>query len=312
MPDNHGDNDELYEIKAHFFIGNYQTAINEAQKLKIQDPELKKKRDELVYRSFIALKKYSVVCKDIQNSTNVELHPLKDLAEYLGQPAKRQDIVQKLELEYSGNFNIENHVALIVAGTILYLEGSLESALKILHQSNNLECHALMLQILLKMDRLDMAKKQLKLMQEIDDDAVLTQLTSAWVNLSTGGEKLQEAYYTFEELADKHAATPSLLNGQATCLIGQGKYEEAEAKLQEALEKDSNNTETLINMTVLSHLTGKSVETCNRSLNQLSDSAASVSFTTPSLCVNNEFQQGIASYQVNPPGNVDKSNFGSV
>lgn len=112
MPDNHGDNDELYEIKAHFFIGNYQTAINEAQKLKvstefcdvnpklikyygifyflkIQDPELKKKRDELVYRSFIALKKYSVVCKDIQNSTNVELYPLKDLAEYLGQPAKR-------------------------------------------------------------------------------------------------------------------------------------------------------------------------------------------------------------------------------
>mgnify|MGYP003353507850 CR=1 FL=1 len=69
-----------------------------------------------------------------------------------------------------------------------------------------------------------------------------------------------------------------MLNGQATCLIGQGKYEEAEAKLQEALEKDSNNTETLINTTVLSHLTGKPVEICNRSLNQLSDSAASISF----------------------------------
>lgn len=47
--------------------------------------------------------------------------------------------MQKIDQEFSGNFNVDNHVALIVAATVLYVEGSFESALKILHQSSNIE-----------------------------------------------------------------------------------------------------------------------------------------------------------------------------
>lgn len=42
--------------------------------------------------------------------------------------------------------------------------------------------------------------------------------------------------------------------------IGQGKYEEAEAALQEALDKDPNYPDTLINMIVLAHHTAKPAE----------------------------------------------------
>lgn len=59
---------------------------------------------------------------------------------------------------------------------------------------------------------------------------------------------------------DKNSSTPVLLNGQAVCFLGQAKYEEAEGALQEALDKDPNNPDTLINMMVLAHHTAKPPE----------------------------------------------------
>ncbi|GAB1862883.1 Coatomer subunit epsilon [Camponotus japonicus] len=265
------DVDELFDVRNHFYIGNYQQCINEAQKIKPSSPEVTMERDVLLYRAYIAQRKFRVVLDEINNLSPPELQPLKTLADYFANPHRREDIIAELDKEAS-HPNFDNHNFLIVAATIYYHEKNLEAALRILHGVDHLECMALTLQIYLKMDRPDLARKELKMMQEKDDDATLTQLAQAWVNITSGGDKLQDAYYIFQEMIDKHSSTSMLLNGQATCFIGQAKYEEAETALQESLDKDSNNPDTLINMIVVSQHMGKPPEVANRYLSQLKDS----------------------------------------
>lgn len=197
---------------------------------------------------------------------------VRKIAEYFAEPSKREILIKFFDDKLASNINDLDDMWVIAAATIYYNEGIYESALKILHTADNLECKALQIQTLLKIHRPDVAKKVYQQMQEKDDDATLTQLANAWLSIENGGENLQNAYYIFQDFADKFSPSIQLLNSQAVCNIGQQKYDDAESLLRECLERNSNNYDTLVNLITVSQHIDKGQDTMNRHLTNLKDS----------------------------------------
>jgi coatomer protein complex subunit epsilon len=125
------------------------------------------------------------------------------------------------------------------------------------------------------------AEKELKNMYKLDEDATLTQLTTAWVNMKVGGEKLQEAYYILQELAEKFSHTVQILNGLAVYHMLAGKYEEAERLLKDSLDKSGgSDADTFANLIACAPRTGKSADMMKRYESQLASVAPHHGFVT--------------------------------
>lgn len=124
---------------------------------------------------------------------------------------------------------------------------------------------AVVVQIYLQMNRVDLAKKEVEACKSWAEDAMLAQLMEAWVGLRVGGgDRYQNAYYIYEEIATSSTQpTVKSLVGEAVCNIQMGQYPEAEGILQEALAREPTNTDAIVNQIVLSTLMSKPTDEIN-------------------------------------------------
>eukprot|EP00252_Welwitschia_mirabilis_P012565 TRINITY_DN276_c0_g1_i1.p1 TRINITY_DN276_c0_g1~~TRINITY_DN276_c0_g1_i1.p1 ORF type:complete len:290 (-),score=33.50 TRINITY_DN276_c0_g1_i1:164-1033(-) len=248
--------DALFTLRNNFYLGAYQAAINESDVRGLSEEE-SIERDCLVYRSYIALRSFQLVIDEINDSAPTALQAVKLLALYLSGPDQKDSALSSLK-EWLSDVAISNNTVLkLIAGTIYTHEQDYTEALKHTHMGGTLELHALNVHIYLKMHRSDHAEKQLKIMQQIDEDHTLTQLANAWLDLAVGGSKIQEAYLIFQDFCDKYQPTVPILNGKAVSCMHMERFEEAETVLLEALNKDAKDAETIANLIVCSLHLGK-------------------------------------------------------
>ncbi|KAI9786991.1 MAG: hypothetical protein M1816_007742 [Peltula sp. TS41687] len=184
-----------------------------------------------------------------------DLAAVKAVAQYRSGDAENAvEVVDQL-----AEIHPENATVQILCGTILQAEKRSDEALKLLEKhQHNLEAVTLIVQIHLSQNRTDLALKEVQSARRWAQDSLLVNIAESWVGLRVGGEKYQQAYYVFEELAqsDATSSTKSLL-GQAVAELHLGRLEEAEAALKQALEEDKDDPDVIANLIVSTVLSGK-------------------------------------------------------
>lgn len=255
----------LYAARNAFHLGAPQTCISEAAQVTGLDEEAKIERDVLSHRSYIDIGSCEVVLNEVPADTS---HPSLKAVRLLALVAKDEKQSRPLDPAYVTEATSwledasisRNETAMVAAATVLIKANETEAALKACFRGNQLENLATGVQIAVSMNRVDVAESYANKMSEMDDDAPLTQLAQAWVGARKGGKCLQDAYYTIQELGDKYAWTAKLHNSLACMQMLMGRWEDAEAELLQALEKNPRDTDTLGNLSVVSLYLGKGKE----------------------------------------------------
>jgi len=260
----------VWTVKNSFFLGCYQQAISEALSANNVSDAGRVLVTFYMYRAYIEQGQHRMVLDDVSHSAPLALQAVKLLASYVSTGREGKDLaLAQLKEWLSGPSAAAEPQLLLIAGLVFCHEGDYKEALKYTHQSTDLETMSLVAHIYLLMNRIDLARKQVSLMQQSDDDATLTKLAGAWVAMAEGGDKYQEAYLELQELAEKYNLSLMLSNGMALASLHMGKYDEAERLLQEALSKSASDVDTLANMVVCMHQLRKPQEVVGRYVNQL-------------------------------------------
>ena len=269
--------DSLFPVYNNFFIGNYQVAINEGYDLTGLSEADALERDCYVYRSQIALGNHQLVLDEIPEDGPSALRAVRLFATYKSRELEREQCVATVHEWLSDPSLAANATVQLISALIFADQGNEIEAMKCCHTALSLELMSLMIYLLVNMDRPELADKHLRMMQAADDDATLTQLASAWVNIKLGGSKTQDAFYVYQELGDKYAWTSKLYNGAAECQMAMGRYDDAEKDLVEAINKDSKDPDTLQNLAVCALHLGKPTTRFVNQLKTLAPKPAAIS-----------------------------------
>jgi len=248
--------DDLRTARNAFYLGQYQTCITEVGNL----PPTVPFTDVFRHRALAELNPAALDAA-VTTTSPMALQSIKLYVMYKihrGTPQHRQTVLDTLaawlkDPDFAADITLQ-----ITAANIYFLDGNYKEALQIAstNANDNLEKLALQVQILLAMNRPDLAEKAARTMADLDDDDALAQLASAWVLLAKHTPAaLNEAFNTLTEVTEKYGLSAPVLSLLAVSLLLQHKARDAFQHLRQARELaraagQPASVETLVNSAV--------------------------------------------------------------
>jgi len=268
----------LYHVKQQFILGAYKSLIDTP----LPDANSPDYIPTLIYiaRSHIALNSASDALALIPSSSdNVALKAVLALANYVSSPSEStleelRDLAVEIESDDEGEGEgTEKDRALVrvLAGTAFAIAGEVEEALETLgSDTEDLEAVAVIVQIYLSIHRPDLAKKTFERIKNSAEDDLLLQLIESTIGLVTGkdGYKDSSSFYS-EQLGNPSLSSPHLLTARGVTRLLRNEVQEAKSDLDEALEMNKGDAETLAALVVAAGLGAAKAEEREALWNQL-------------------------------------------
>lgn len=232
----------LFELEKDYYLGNYDACINKANSMPAS-------RESTFYLclSYYSLQKYEALEVELNKSQEQCVRLVGVMLAHARSPDDREAIVGRLDSMIADEtIDPKDDLTRLVISAIYVADKLYSNALKALHQLETLPALLAQVQICLLINRVDLAEKHLKSMQNKDDFATLTLLAAAQVKLAGGNAK--EAQDIAKELEDLYKATPLISNIQTAAAVCMGNYDLAKQHCEQALDLDTENIEALINM----------------------------------------------------------------
>ncbi|KIY53365.1 hypothetical protein FISHEDRAFT_68971 [Fistulina hepatica ATCC 64428] len=248
------DSSELYHIKQQFILGAYKALTNLSP-----DPSSSEYVPTLLYRAraYIALgDPQSAIDIIPSHSENVAFRAVIALAQYVqaSDAADREsslEALRDLSVEIEGDdvdgTDRDKAVVRVLAGTAFARAGEIEEALETLGvDTQDLEAVAVVVQIFLSINRPDLARKEFERSKQWAEDDLLLQLIESSIDLVTGRDDYSnpQSFYT-EQLGNPSLSSPHILTSRGVVRILQGEIPAARSDLEEALQEQAGDAETL-------------------------------------------------------------------
>jgi len=248
----------LFRVQNAFLLGAYAECVECASEFVSADAAATSMAEFYALRARVATGDYRGVKESLSPSSSVGSQGVRMLAAYLSDPeGEGQGVLEQLKEMLADPASAGNSEFKLMAGEIYMAAGDPGSSLHATHSGETLELKAATAMAYLSMLRADLAEREVEKMVDEEDDATITQLAHAYVDMRRGGKHIREAFLAFQELGGKYMMSSKLLASMGACSILLNNFEEAEGFLAEALAEDPANSTVLANIVVNSIHMGK-------------------------------------------------------